>query len=73
MTIHQTPLPPTSIKKEKKNFSFRSIGMTGILPSSEAGILREFAGIHREFLQSLFFLPKFLLFVFKDSSVCKGS
>jgi hypothetical protein len=64
MTTSQTPLPPTSIKKEKKNFSFRSIGMTGILPWSEAGILREFAGIHREFLGFLPFPSEFPLIGF---------
>jgi hypothetical protein len=38
--------------------------MTGILPWSDAGILREFAGIHREFLGFLPFPFKFPLIGF---------
>jgi hypothetical protein len=45
MTNPSATLPPTSIKKEKLKTSLESIGMTGILPWSDAGILREFAGI----------------------------
>jgi hypothetical protein len=45
MTNPSATLPPTSIKKEKLKTSLESTGMTRILPWSDAGILREFAGI----------------------------
>jgi hypothetical protein len=45
MTNSFATLPPTSNKKEKLKTSLERLGMTGILPWSDAGILREFAGI----------------------------
>jgi hypothetical protein len=45
MTQNQFTLPPSTYKREKMKTSLERLGITRILPWSDAGILRELAGI----------------------------